>query len=190
MYWEVSAFLDMLRQYIGDFEIGLWNGYAVCTEVDCSLCAEFSTVEVRAQDFEDTWESTAPDVEAALRKIVGQIDANLFCLPEEKTVKVFNNLMQEMANIAAAMNMLGAEAVVGRDKGPSFSVGFTFLGEKPKANLFFGKLSERYRGPDGDSSVFFESEGKTMLEAIEKVVARARNYLKSKRPVPEASVSS
>jgi len=189
MYWEVSAFLDMLRQFIGDFEIELWNGRAVCAEVDCPLCAEFPTV--RVQDRNDTIvESLATTVEEALREIVDQIDANLFCLPEERTVKVFNRLMQEMASIAAAMNMLGAEAVVGRDKGPAFSVEFTFLGERPGANLFFSKLSERYREPDGDSSVFFESEGKTMLEAIEKVVARARNYLKSKQPVPEVLVSS
>lgn len=190
---ELGAILELINGGPTKFTLQLFNGVnpdhgPERNQVYCTLSEDCPTVILRTPRRGNTLvcESIAQDVNG------GIMEAFIALSWEAKRgydfnsladgIRSFSLLMQELANIGAEMSALHRKAKVGRYGGPIFTVKISSVG--PKATLAYAYVEKRYRKDDEDICLWgakFKSEGKTMVAAIEAVIAQAQKHLKANR---------
>ena len=166
-----------------DFELSLWNGVSDATP----------TVEVWIGDM---FESTSDTIGQGVREIIAKMYKKMGCYPShecpichethegydlsELPVEALEYVMQEIAEIAVAMNLGETEANVGRHCGPTICLEVnTMLG---RVKLYFAKVQERF-AVNGNTFLFFENaKGLCIVQAIEDVLVQARKHLETHKP--------
>jgi hypothetical protein len=190
---ELGAILELVSGGPTKFTLQLFNGVnpdhgPERNQVYRTLSKDRPTVILRTLRKGKTrvYESVAQDVNGGVAEalIALSYEANYDYIFDALAdgIRSFSPLMRKLAEIGAEMSALCKKAKVGRYGGPMFSIGIFSAG--PKVRLAYGDVAEGYRKDDKNRwprMAKFESEGETMVAAIEAVIAQAQKHLEANR---------